>query len=111
MCEKAARVRRVRMHSKYLVRVRTYPLEPGQHAHRGDQPEGGIARDRKGEADDVRFAGTPVAVKNSGRARHVYIARTLNVGWYQFLRLKRANLARRGVSLQQEPDFTTFLAL
>src|SRR5204863_6339598 len=61
-----------------------------KHAHRGDQPEGGVAGDRERETDDVGFAGTPVAVKNRRRALPIHIARTLNVRWYQFLRLKRS---------------------
>src|SRR5947207_2105183 len=76
-----------------------------EHAHRGDQPEGGVARDGEGEADNVRFAGTPVAVKNRSRALPIHIARTLNVRWYQFLRLKRDGLARRGTSLQEGAGF------
>src|SRR5215813_14074417 len=47
----------------------------GKHAHRGDQPEGGVSRDGKCEADDVGFARAPVPVKNGCGARAV------NVTW------------------------------
>ena len=62
------------------------PDERGQNAHRGDQPERRVAADGKSQADDVGFARAPVAVQNRGRARHIYIARSLNVGWDQILR-------------------------
>src|SRR2546426_11174561 len=84
--------------------------ERGEHAHQGDEPERCVASDSKGEAYDIGFARAPIAVKNRSRARNIDVARTLNVGCYQLIRLKRANLARRGASLQQEPDFTTSLA-
>src|SRR5437773_6989278 len=82
-----------------------------KHAHRRDQPERCVAGDRERETDHIGFAGTPVAVKNRSRALPIDIARTLNVRWYQFLRLKRDGLARRGASLQEGPDFMTSLAL
>src|SRR5256886_2693948 len=75
------------------------PDEGGEHAHRSDQPERGVAGNRKGEADHVGFAGAPVAVQNRRRARNIDIARSLNVCWYQLIRLKRDRLARRGASL------------
>src|SRR5207247_4195870 len=54
---------------------------------------------RKGQADHVGFAGAPIAVQNRCRARNIDIARSLNVCWYQLIRLKRDRLARRGASL------------
>src|SRR5207247_1838501 len=71
-----------------------------KHAHRRDQPERCVAGDRERETDHIGFAGTPVAVKNRRRALPIDIARTLNVRWYQFPRLKRDGLARRGASLR-----------
>ncbi len=44
--------------------------ERGEDTHRGDEPEGSVAGDSKGKADDVGFARAPVAIKNGGRARH-----------------------------------------
>src|SRR5438128_6814984 len=72
-----------------------------KHAHRRDQPERCVAGDRERETDHIGFAGTPVAVQNRSRARHIYIARTFNVGWYQLMRLTRGRLARRDASLQE----------
>jgi hypothetical protein len=72
-----------------------------KHAHRRDQPERCVAGDRERETDHVGFAGTPVAVQNRSPARHIHIARTFNVGWYQLIRLKRGRLARRDASLQE----------
>src|SRR6266568_8574410 len=71
----------------------------GENAHRGDEPERGITADGKGKADDVGFARAPIAVQNRGRARYIDIARTLNVGWYQFFDSNEAALARRSASL------------
>src|SRR5436305_6779442 len=62
----------------------------GEHAHQGDEPERCVARDGKGEANDIGLARAPVAVKNRGRARNIDVARTLNVGCYQLIRLKRS---------------------
>src|SRR5436190_7590735 len=76
-----------------------------ERAHRGDQPKRRVTGDRERETDHVGFAGTPVAVKNRRRALPIHIARTLNVRWYQFLRLKRDGLARRGASLQEGAGF------
>jgi len=53
----------------------------GEDAHEGDEPERGITGDGEGEADDVGFARTPVAVKNRGGTRRVDVARTLNARW------------------------------
>ena len=74
------------------------PDERREDAHRRDQPKGGITADRKREADDIGLARAPVAIKNRGRARHIDIARSFNVGRYQKLRKKRSGLARRGRS-------------
>ena len=65
--------------------------ERSENAHCGDQPERGVTGHGKGEADDVSFARAPIAVQDGGRARRVDIARTLDVAWYQFLRLKRGD--------------------
>src|SRR5207253_5245029 len=63
--------------------------ERGEHAHQGDEPERCVAGDGEGEANDIGFARAPVAVKNRRRARNIDVARTLNVGCYQLIRLKR----------------------
>src|SRR5437762_2167670 len=81
----------------------------GEHAHRGDQPKRCVARDRERETDHVGFAGTPVAVENRRGALPIHIARSLNVGWYQFLRLKRS-VTRATRRLTQESAFATSLA-
>src|ERR1700694_1377286 len=57
------------------------PDERGEHAHRGDEPKRRVPSDGKSKANDVGFARAPIAVKNRGGARRVYVARTLNVGW------------------------------
>ena len=49
--------------------------QAGDHAHGRDQPEGTVARHRKGEADDVRLGSTPVAVENGRGAFRVNVAR------------------------------------
>src|SRR6184192_3615288 len=74
--------------------------ERGQNAHRGDQPKRCVTRDGESESDDVGFARAPIAIENGGRALPIDIARSLNVGWYQLIRLKRGAFARRGASLQ-----------
>src|SRR6266568_6244913 len=76
----------------------------GQHAHRGDQPERSVTSNGEGQTDYVGLARAPVAVQNRRRALPIDIARSLNVGWYQLIRLKRGGLARRGASLQAESD-------
>src|SRR5260370_14941204 len=76
--------------------------ERGKNAHRGDQPKRCVAADGKREADDVGFARPPIAVKNRARARHIDIARTLKVSWYQFFDSQETALARRGASLLRE---------
>ena len=63
--------------------------ERGEHAHQGDEPERCVAGDGKRETDDVGFARTPVAVQNRRRPPPIDIAWSLNVGWYQLIRLKR----------------------
>src|SRR5258707_10245906 len=75
--------------------------EGGEHAHRSDQPERGVARDSERKPNDVGLARPPIAVQNRGRALPVHIARSLNVCWYQLIRLKRDRLARRGASLSR----------
>src|SRR6266513_2089261 len=49
-----------------------------QHAHQGDEPEGGVTRDGEGKTDDVGLACAPVTVEDRSRAFPVDIARTLN---------------------------------
>src|SRR5881227_3204872 len=85
--------------------------ECSEDAHCRDQPERRIAGHGKSQANHIGLTRPPIAIKNCRRALPVHIARSLNVCWYQLIRLKRGDLARRGVSLQQEPDFTTSLAL
>src|SRR5947199_9099363 len=75
------------------------PDQGGEHAHRSDQPERGVACNRKGQADHVGLARPPVAVQNCRRARNIDIARSLNVCWYQLIDSNEASLARRGASL------------
>ena len=50
--------------------------QPGEHAHRRNQPEGGIASYREGETDDVCFACPPVSVEDGGGPRGVNVARS-----------------------------------
>src|SRR2546429_5164301 len=73
--------------------------ECGQHAHRRDQPERRVTGNCKSQTNDVGLARPPIAVKNRRRALPIDIARSLNVCWYQLIRLKRDRLARRGASL------------
>src|SRR2546422_10816235 len=80
--------------------------ECSEHAHRGDQPKRCVTGDRKSQANHISFASAPIAVKDRSRALPIDIARSLDVCWYQLIRLKRDRLARRDASLQ-EPDFTT----
>src|SRR5213592_3329533 len=82
-----------------------------EHAHRRDQPKRCVSGDGERKPNYVGLARPPVAVKDRSRALPIHIARSLNVCWYQLIRLKRDRLARRGASLQQEPDFTTSIAL
>src|SRR6266516_1155167 len=70
--------------------------ECGEHAHRRDQPERRVAGHRKSQANHISFAGAPVAVQNRGRAFPIDIARSLNVCWYQLIRLKRDDTRATG---------------
>ena len=49
----------------------------GQHAHRRDQPERAVRAERERQADDVRLARAPIAVKNGRRALGIEVARPL----------------------------------
>src|SRR5438128_10520467 len=82
-----------------------------EDAHCRDQPKRCVSGDSERKPNDVGLARPPIAVQNRRRALPINIARSLNVCWYQLIRLKRGGLARRSASLQQEPDFTTCLAL
>ena len=52
----------------------------GEHAHGGDEPEGGVARDGEGEAHHVGFARAPVSVENGGGAPGIEVARAFGTG-------------------------------
>src|SRR2546423_1020906 len=58
------------------------PNQRDEHAHQRDQPERSVTGHGESEADDIGFARPPIAVKNRSRARHIDIARTLNVSCY-----------------------------
>src|SRR5437773_11101291 len=73
--------------------------ECSEHAHRRDQPKRTVACDSERKPNDVGLARPPVAIKDCRRALPIHIARSLNVCWYQLIRLKRDRLARRGASL------------
>src|SRR5947199_6051261 len=73
--------------------------ECSEHAHRRDQPERTVTGDGERKPNDVGLARPPIAVQNRRRALPIHIARSLNVCWYQLIRLKRDRLARRGGSL------------
>src|SRR5436190_6645138 len=73
--------------------------ECSEHAHRRDQPKRTVARDSERKPNDVGLTRPPIAVQNRRRALPIHIARSLNVCWYQLIRLKRDRLARRGASL------------
>src|SRR5438132_6043174 len=74
--------------------------ECSEHAHCRDQPERSVTGDRERKPNDVGLARPPIAIKDRRRALPVHIARSLNVCWYQLIRLKNeASLARRGASL------------
>src|SRR5436190_930244 len=64
--------------------------ECSEHAHRRDQPKRTVACDSERKPNDVGLARPPVAVKNCRRALPIHIARSLNVCWYQLIRLKRS---------------------
>src|SRR5213594_2276643 len=64
--------------------------ECSEHAHRRDQPKRTVSGDSERKPDDIRLARPPIAIKNCRRALPVHIARSLNVCWYQLIRLKRS---------------------
>src|SRR5436190_5406893 len=64
--------------------------ECSEHAHRRDQPKRTVACDSERKPNDVGLARPPIAVQNRRRALPVHIARSLNVCWYQLIRLKRS---------------------
>src|SRR5438093_8476441 len=64
--------------------------ECSEHAHRSDQPKRCISGDGKSQANHIGLARPPVAVQDCGRALPIHIARSLNVCWYQLIRLKRS---------------------
>src|SRR5437660_5842524 len=64
--------------------------ECSEHAHRSDQPERSVTGDRERKPNDVGLARAPIAVKNRRRALPIHIARSLNVCWYQLIRLNRS---------------------
>jgi len=55
--------------------------ERGQHAHRGDQPDGAVSGDSECQPNDIGFIRTPVAIEDRGRGLPIDVARTFNVGW------------------------------
>src|SRR5438094_6581198 len=64
--------------------------ECSEHAHRRDQPKRCISGDGKSQANHIGLTRPPIAIKNCRRALPVHIARSLNVCWYQLIRLKRS---------------------
>src|SRR5437667_5352125 len=64
--------------------------ECSEHAHRRDQPKRTAAGDSERQANHVGLTRPPIAIKNCRRALPVHIARSLNVCWYQLIRLKRS---------------------
>src|SRR6266705_549817 len=64
--------------------------ERSEHAHRRDQPKRCVSGDGKSQANHIGLARPPIAVKNCRRALPIHIARSLNVCWYQLIRLKRS---------------------
>src|SRR2546425_944857 len=64
--------------------------ECSEHAHRRDQPKRCVTGDGKSQANHIGLARPPIAVKNCRRALPIHIARSLNVCWYQLIRLKRS---------------------
>src|SRR5438034_2607526 len=61
-----------------------------EHAHRRDQPKRCISGDGKSQTNHIGLTRPPIAIKNCRRALPVHIARSLNVCWYQLIRLKRS---------------------
>ena len=53
--------------------------ERGEQGHGGNEPKRGVACDGESEANDVRFAGAPIAVENSRSARPIDVARPFSV--------------------------------
>src|SRR5438477_3563400 len=64
--------------------------ECSEHAHCRDQPERRIAGHGKSQANHIGLTRPPIAVQNRRRALPIHIARSLNVCWYQLIRLKRS---------------------
>src|SRR5206468_8440718 len=64
--------------------------ECSEHAHRRDQPKRCISGDSERQANYIGLTRPPVAVQDCGRALPIHIARSLNVCWYQLIRLKRS---------------------
>src|SRR5207247_8657718 len=62
--------------------------ECSEHAHRRDQPERSVTGDRERKPNDIGLARPPIAIKDRRRALPVHIARSLDVRWYQLIRLK-----------------------
>src|SRR5438445_12293293 len=83
--------------------------EGSEHAHRCDQPKRAVACDSERKPNDVGLARPPIAVKNCRRALPIDIARSLNVCWYQLIRLKRSvTRATRRFTLQGVDSTTSF---
>src|SRR5438034_3138254 len=64
--------------------------ECSEHAHRRDQPKRCVTGGGKSQANHIGLARPPITIKNCRRALPVHIARSLNVCWYQLIRLKRS---------------------
>src|SRR6266700_5972861 len=64
--------------------------ECSEHAHRRDQPKRCISGDGISQPNHIGLTRPPIAIKNCRRALPVHIARSLNVCWYQLIRLKRS---------------------
>src|ERR1700760_2585971 len=47
--------------------------------HRQDEPERAIAGDRKGQANDVSLAGTPITIQNSRCPRRIDVTRSFGL--------------------------------
>src|ERR1043166_833721 len=59
--------------------------EGSENTHRRDQPKGSVTGNRESQSDDVGLARAPIAIENSGRARHIHVARTLDVCCYHLI--------------------------
>src|SRR5881396_4309354 len=64
--------------------------ECSEHAHRRDQPKRCVTGGGKSQANHIGLARPPITIKNCRRALPVHIARSLNVCWYQLIRVKRS---------------------